>query len=73
VQGKEDDEEDDEAESKEPALVMFDKNGKINLSLWSKQEYPAVNVEGARGHAGMQPGKVWVMSHDLKSAELRPE
>jgi hypothetical protein len=56
--------EDDEPESKEPALVMFDKDGKINLSLWSKQEYPALTVDSARGYGVMQPGGVSVMARD---------
>jgi hypothetical protein len=61
----------DEPESKEPALVMFDKDGKINLSLSSNQDYPALTVTSGRGHAGMQPGGIWLMSPDGKQDRWR--
>jgi hypothetical protein len=62
----------DEPELKEPALVMFDKDGKINVSLWSKEEYPALTVNSAKGLGVMDPGGVLVMARDGDpSLELR--
>jgi hypothetical protein len=49
-------------EPAEPALVMFNEDGKINLSLWSNQDYPALTASSARGDAGLQPGEIWLMS-----------
>lgn len=63
--------EDDELELKEPALVMFDINGKINLCIWSNQDEPALVVNGTGGHAGIQPNSVWVLNPNGKSQDLK--
>jgi len=63
--------EDDERELKEPALVMFDINGKINLCIWSNQDEPALVVNGTEGHAGIQPNSVWVLNPNGKSQDLK--
>ncbi len=60
----------DKSERTEPALVMFNQEGDINLSLWSRQDWPAVEVSGTRGHARMSPNEVWVMNPSGGSRSL---
>jgi hypothetical protein len=62
---------DDKPELKEPALVMFDIDGKINLCIWSNQDTPALVVNGTEGYAGMQPNRVWVINRNGKPQDFQ--
>jgi len=63
----------DESERTEPALVMFGRGGRISLSLWSCGDHPALEAIGAGGHAGVQPGNIWALSHGGKLWSAPPE
>jgi hypothetical protein len=67
---QDEDDGDDEAQPKAPALVMFDDDGDISLSVWAAKERPTVEVRAANGSAGVEPNCVWVLSHDLKSTKM---
>jgi len=60
VQREKDGEE--ELNHNEPALVMFNKKGIINISLWSNGSYPSLSLRGAMGDGGIQPNSVWVLN-----------